>query len=274
MVDTQRIDLVLRAWRGRVENAAGDFFGFVDRIFLGDCVGDVDRQEFGFAAGSRRCSDGVYRDLALERADRHERVERGIARHLGRLVGGELADGDLFRIDAGLLQDDAQQLDVGLCPSDHADAMAGQGIQCLHLRRRLLPALGRKPGRRPQHDDVLAQDGNQLGIGRQVQVAARYRKIGLAGGKQRDALLCSLGRDRQQPNRTALARKGLRHQLDEFLVLAAGGPDGNPQRRRPQHVIERARGDAERQHARGEDQKRVALSLLSRAGRRRIIVCV
>ena len=274
MIDADGIDLVFGACRGRAENAAGDFLGFVDRILLRDRVGDVDRQEFGFAAGCGGCGDGVHRDLALERADRHERVERRIARHLGSLVGGELADRDLFRIDAGLLQDDAQQLDVGLCPSDHADAMPGQGIQCLDLRRRLFPALCRKPGRRPQHDDILAQDGNRLGIRRQVQVAARHRKIGLAGAEQRDALLRSLGRDRRQPHRTALARKSLRHQLDEFLVLAAGRPDGNSQRRRPQHVIQRARGDAERQHARGEDQERVALSLPSRAGWCRIVVCV
>ena len=134
--------------------------------------------------------------------------------------------------------------------------------------------LGRKPGRRPQHDDILAQDGDRLGIRRQVQVAARYRKIGLAGAEQRDALLRPLGRDRQQPHRAALARKGLRHQLDQLLVLAAGRPDRNSQRRRPQYVIQRARGEAERQHARGEDQKRVVLSLPSRAGWCRIVVCV
>ena len=149
-----------------------------------------------------------------------------------------------------------------------------QSVQRLDLRRRLLLALGRKPGRRPQHDDVLAQDGDRLGIGRQVQVAARHRKIGLAGAEQRDALVALLGRDRRQPDRAALARKGLRHRLDQFLVLAAGRPDRNSQRRRPQHVIQRARGDAEHEHARGEDQKRIVLALPSRAGWCRIVVCV
>ena len=55
-----------------------------------------------------------------------------------------------------------------------------------------LGALWRKPGRRPQHDDVLAQDGDGFGIGRQVQIAARHRKVGLAGAEQRDALGCAL----------------------------------------------------------------------------------
>ena len=64
----------------------------------------------------------------------------------------------------------------------------------------------------------------------------------------------------------AFARKGLRHQLDQFLVLASGRADRDPQRDRPQHIVKRAGGDAEQENARGQDQQRIVLSLPSRAG--------
>ena len=137
--------------------------------------------------------------------------------------------------------------------------------------RLLLRALGGKAGWRPQHDDILAQDGDRLGIRRQVQVAARDREIGLAGGEQRDALRRPFRRDQRQPHRTVFARERLRHQLDQFLVFAAGRPDRNPQRRRPQHVIQRAGGDAEREHAGGKDQKRIAPPLPPPSGSRIIV---
>ena len=230
MIDADGIDLVFGSRRGRAENAAGDFLGFVDRVLLRDRVGDVDRQEFGFAAGCGGRGDGVHRDLALERADRHERVERRIARHLGNLVGGELADRDLFRIDAGLRQDDAQQLDVGLCPSDHADAMPGKVIQRLDLRRRLFLALWSE-ARAP----TTARRHSCAGWRPTSAFAGRFRSPRATARSVLPALnsamlsLRSLGRDRRQPHRAALARKGLRHQLDQLLVLAAGRPDGNPQ---------------------------------------------
>ena len=101
-----------------------------------------------------------------------------------------------------------------------------------------LEPLARQAGRRPQHHDVLAQDGDRLGIRRHVEVAARHREIGLAGSQQRDAFGRAFGRDRRQPDRTALAGKGLRQRLDQFLVVAAGRSDGNPQGDRPQRRIQ------------------------------------
>ena len=70
---------------------------------------NVDRQEHRLAAQRAPCGDGVRGDLAVERADRHEGVDRGIAQHLGDLVDTELRDRDLVGVDAGFLQDDAQQ---------------------------------------------------------------------------------------------------------------------------------------------------------------------
>ena len=205
------------------EDAAGNFLGFIERVLLGDRLRNLDRQEFRLAARRGRRGDRVRGDLAVERADRHEGVERRVARHLGDLVGGELGDRHLVGIDAGLGQDHAQQRDVGLRPSDHADAVAGEIVEALDLGRRLfLRAFGRKSGGRPQHDDVLAQDGDRLGIGRQVQIAARDRKVGLAGREQRDAFAGAFRRDRRQPHRAAVARKGLRQHLDQFLVVASG----------------------------------------------------
>src|SRR5882672_124643 len=121
---------------------------------------------------------------------------------------------------------------------------------------------------------ILRKNVDRLGIFRQVQVAAGDREIGLAGGEQRDAFRRPFGRDQRQPHRAVFARERLRHQLDQFLVLAAGRSHRNPQRRRPQHVIEPAGGKAEGEHAGGKDQKRVAPPLLSPAGSCRIVVRV
>src|SRR4249920_2461408 len=58
-------------------------------------------------------------------------------------------------------------------------------------------------------------------------------------------------------SRTGLpSRAKVCHQLHQLVVLAAGRSDGNSQRRRPQDIIQRARSDAERQHARSEDKER------------------
>ena len=154
----------------------------------------------------------------------------GIARHLGDLVGGELGDRHLVGIDAGFGQDHPQQGDVGLGPADDADAMSGEIAELLDLRRRrFFRAFGRKAGNRPQHHDVLAQDGDRLGVGRQIQVAARDREVGLLGRQQRDALDRAVGCDRVQPHRAAVAGKGLRQRLHQFLVVAAGRADRDAQ---------------------------------------------
>ena len=95
----------------------------------GDRFRNVDRQEHRFAARARRGRDGVRSDLAVDRPDRHEGVDGWIAQHLGDLVGAELRDRDLVGIDAGFLQDDAQQLDIDLRPADHADAATGEIVR-------------------------------------------------------------------------------------------------------------------------------------------------
>ena len=95
------------------------------------------------------------------------------------------------------------------------------------------PLAGR-PATRPQHHDVLAQDGDRLGIGRHFQIAARNREVGLLRRQQRDAFGRALGRDRLQPDRAAVAGKGLRQRLHQFLVVASGRADRDPQGHRPQ----------------------------------------
>ena len=166
----------------------------------------------------------------------------GIARHLGDLGGGELGDRHLVGIDAGFGQDHPQQGDVGLGPADDADAMSGEIAEFLDLRRRrLFRALGRKAGNRPQHHDVLAQDGDRLGVGRQIQIATRDREVGLFGCQQCDALNRAVGDDRVQPHRAAVAGKGLRQRLHQFLVVAAGRADRDAQGDGLQDVIEPGR---------------------------------
>ena len=46
----------------------------------------------------------VHGNVTQERTDRHERVDRLVARHFADLVSGELADRDLVGIDAELFQ--------------------------------------------------------------------------------------------------------------------------------------------------------------------------
>ena len=192
----------------------------------------------------------------------------GIARHLGDLGGGELGDRHLVGIDAGFGQDHAQQRDVGLGPADDADAMSGEIAELLDLRRRrLLRALGRKAADRPQHHDVLAQDGDRLGVGRQIQIAARDRKVGLVGRQQCDALDRAVGGDRVQPHRAAVAGKGLRQRLHQFLVVAAGRADRDAQGDGLQDVIEPGGGGAEQEDAGSQHQQRIVLPLAA-SGRR------
>ena len=67
-----------------------------------------------------------------------------------------------------------------------ADAMTGEIADLLDAGFGLLArSLAR---RRPQHDDVLAQDGDGLGAVGHFLVAARDREIGLMGPKHSDAV--------------------------------------------------------------------------------------
>ncbi len=118
----------------------------------------------------------------------------------------------------------------------------------------------------------MATDSALSGRFRSPRATARSA---LPAVNQRDALRRPFRR-RPATGRTeaVFARERLRHQLDQFLVFAAGRPDRNPQRRRPQHVIQRAGGNAEGEHAGGKDQERIALPLPPPAGSRRIVVRV
>ena len=102
----------------------------------------------------------------------------------------------LSALTPGFGEDHAEQGDVGLRPADDADAVSGEFVERLDLGRRLLlRTFRRQAGRRPEHDDVLAQDDDRFAHwpGR-FKIAARNREIGLARGEQRDALRRALGR--------------------------------------------------------------------------------
>ena len=269
MIDAHGFDLVVRPRRRRTEGAAGNFLGFVERMLLRDRLGDVDRQEFRFAALARGGGDGFRGDLAVERSHRHEGVDRRVMRHLADLVDRELGHRDLVRIDAGFLQDDLEQLHVGLRRSDHAETMSGEFLEALDLRRRgFLGALGRQAGRRPQHDDVLAQDGHRLRIARHVEIAARHREVGLVGAEQREAFGRPAGRDRREPDRHALLREGLRQGLDQLLVVAVGRADRDAQGFRPQGEVKRGRSGNENKYSCNQDEKRKPIPLFARLRRR------
>ena len=167
MIDADRIDLVFRSRGRRAENARRNFLGFVERMLLRDRFRNVDRQELRFAPARGRRRDRVPGDFAVERANGHVGIERGVASHLGNLVGCELRHGNLVGADTRFREDDLQQCDIGLRPADHPDATAGEFVDRLDLGSRLpLRALCRQPGRRPQDDDILAQDDDGLGVGR------------------------------------------------------------------------------------------------------------
>ena len=104
-------------------------------------------------------------------------------------------------------------------------------------------------------------------------LARRGRGLGrLAGREQRDAFDGPFGRDRREADRVSLPCKKLGERLHQFLIVAARGAHGNAQRGRPQEPVERARGNSERENARREDQKRIALAPPSPAGNPGIVV--
>ena len=80
MADADRFDLVIRPGRMRIEDAGWDFLGFITGVPEGDGLRCLDREKLGFASLSRRRGDGVGGDFAVERADRHVRIEGRVAR--------------------------------------------------------------------------------------------------------------------------------------------------------------------------------------------------
>ena len=180
---------------------------------------------------------------------------------------------DLVRIDAGLREDHAEQGDVGLRPADDADAMSGEFIERFDLGRRMpLRSLRRQAGWRPQHDDVLAQDDNGFRVGRQVQIAARNRELGLTRREQRDAFRRPFGGDRRETDRVTIAGEDLGEGLDQLLVITARRPHGDTQDGRPQGQIQRAGSGPEQENARCQDEERNVPALPPPAGNARIFV--
>jgi hypothetical protein len=76
MIDGDGVDLVVRPLRRRGKCARGNFLGFVERMPLGDGVGDVDGQELGLAAQACGGGDRACDRLVVECAHHHEGVER------------------------------------------------------------------------------------------------------------------------------------------------------------------------------------------------------
>ena len=126
----------------------------------------------------------------------------------------------------------------------------------LDFRRGLsVGALARKSGRRPQHNEILAHDGDGLRVGRHLQIDTTDRKIGLASTEQGEGFDRSVGRDRRQLDSPAFAGEGLGHHLNHFVIIASRRSDGNPESDRPQRKIQCARGGAKNKKSYGQDQQ-------------------
>ena len=90
-------------------------------MVLRDRLGRIDRQEGRRTAVARRGRDRVGGDLAVDRTGGEIGVRLLVVDGLGGLIGRKLDDLDLGRIDAVLLQDHLEQIDVGLGAADHTD---------------------------------------------------------------------------------------------------------------------------------------------------------
>jgi hypothetical protein len=158
-------------------------------------------------------------------------------------------------ISAMLLVLNCVNVDFG--SADHADAMAGEIADFLDAGFRLLArSLAR---RRPQHDDVLAKDGDGLGAVRHFLVAARDRKIRLVGSQHRNAVDRARGGDQRKPDRAAVPGKAPCQCFDQVLVVAARRSHGNSQGRRPHAQKRRADGGRKQQQSGGHHQQRRAI---------------
>ena len=181
---------------------------------------------------------------------------------LGDLVGGELGDRHLVGIDAGFSQDHPQQGGVGLGAADHADAMTGELADFLDLRPGcfldLWPASPEGAHSTTTFLRRMATDSALPGRSRSPRATARSAFLAVSSAMLSVAPSVD---DRCQPDREAVAGKGLRQRLDQFLVIAAGRADRDPQGDRAQHVIQRRCGRAEQEDAGGEHQQRIVSPL-------------
>ena len=226
---------------------AGISSNFIERMPLGNGLGDVDGEEFRIAAQARGGGNRLGDNLVVERAHHHEGVERGVLGHLGDAVGAELGRRHLLRIDAELGQDDAQQIGIGIAKADDANAAAAERRDVRDLR--LGRALATR--RRPQHHEVPAQDRDGVGVGGHGEVAARDREVGLAAAEQIEALQRAVALDWHEPHRSALRIECLGDSQHERLIVAAGQAHGDAQRRRlPEPIGKCERYRQKRQEAR------------------------
>ena len=181
--EADRLDFLLGPG-GRAAVAAGGYLGrLVNRMVLCDRPGRIDREEGRNPAIARRGRDRVRGDLAVDRSGGEIGVGLLVADGFGGFIGRKLHDLDLARIDAVLLQDHLEQIDIGLGAADHADAVSGElddlgdrwaPPSCLWP---LSPAAPTAPRR-------SCAGRHRLGILRHVDVAAHHGEIDLALGQR------------------------------------------------------------------------------------------
>src|SRR4029079_487446 len=213
-----------------------------------------DCEKLRFASRPSRRGDGVRGDFAVEWTDRHKCIEGRIARQFTDLVRAKLRYRDLVRLHADGAQDDPQQRGVRRRPADYADPVSREVSDLLGFWRGLsFGVLARKSGWRPQHNEVLAHDGDGLRVGRHLQIDTTDRKVDLASAEQAEGFDRPVGRNRRQPDGPAFAGEGFGHRLNYFVIIASRWSDGNPESYRPQHVIQCTRGGAKDKKSDGQD---------------------
>ncbi len=253
VVHGDRRDVVVRPRGTGAEGAGGDFGGFVDRMLAGDDLRRIDRDECRRAAGPGGGVERLGGDLAVGRADRQEGIDLLVAQRLADFGDAELGDGHLVAGNAGLGQDEFQQVDVGRSFPDHADAAAvevGDGLgRFLALRSRRV--------RHPQDNQVLAEDRRRQRVAGQVQVGPHHREVGGVVGDGGCALRCAFGGNHAQPDIMPFAGERLGHLLDDLDVLAARRSDRDAQCGRPpvdEQVADQC-GDKQEQAAGQHDER-------------------
>ncbi len=210
---------------------------FVHRVVLRNRRGGIDHQEGRRAAIARRCRNRIRRDLAVDRTGGEIGIRPLVANSFRGLIGRKLNDLDLAGVDAILLQDHPEQIDIGLGAADDADAAPRQLGNLGDRRRGLLAFDSFRCRRYPQHRNVLAQRRDCLDIFGHGEIAADDGEIGLAVGNRLRACHRAVGLHRAQPDKAAGLGKGLRQRLDYLDVIAVGRPDRDPQGHRPHREI-------------------------------------
>ena len=246
------LDLVVGTIGRAAIGAGGNFGRFIDRMVLRDRVRRIDGEEGRRAAILGGGGDRVRGDLAVDGAGREIGVGLLGLDRFGGFIGRELHDLDLGGIDAVLLQDHLEQIDVGLGAADHADAMAGELRDLGDLRRpsscpcrarttapRRSCAASRRLARSSARRDRRARWRDRPCLPRAASALAVAPSVWI--GRSRTKLL--------------LLREGLRQRLHHLEVVAVGGTDRDLQRHRPHREIvaadERA-DDGEHQRQRHE----------------------